>query len=142
MQLVQRIAAMLVFVLGTSEALAAEPLPPPLPSPVPPVPSGLPERYETTTIYEPPPAAPGQQHWIAVNLLGGQPSLVRVGVKVWPRENNSLWLEAYSGSVLWDYVYGFGLRVQHTAWGFANGDSVLVSPGLGLHVLPDWYADL
>src|SRR5436305_10719652 len=39
-----------------------------------------------------PAAAPGQQHWVAINLALGQPSAARVAVKVLPRENGSLWL--------------------------------------------------
>jgi hypothetical protein len=151
---IRRFAVLASMLLSTTVTFG-QPLPPPLPPatgwpqplptsagqpPAPPVPSGLPERFET--VYEPPPSAPGQQHWIALNLVGGQPSVARIGVKIWPRENNSLWIEAYTGSALWDYMYGFGFRVQHTAWGFTNGDSIFVSPGLGLQVLPDWYADL
>ncbi len=146
------LAAVVILLSVASLAPAQAPpggWPPPLPisagpPPAPPIADGLPPRYETVAVYEeqPPAQAPGQQHWFALNLLGGQPSAVRVGVKVWSRPNNSLWLEAYTGSVLWDYMYGFGVRLQHTAWAFGNGDSILVSPGLGLHVLPDWYADV
>ena len=132
---------------AAQELLPAQPpdasrLYPPLtagPPPAPPIDYGLPVQ-----VVEAPPlpaVAPGQQHWIAVNLVGGQPSVARVGVKVWARENNSLWLEAYAGSALFDFMYGFGARVQHTAWAFRNGDSIMVGPGLGLQILPDWYAD-
>lgn len=109
------------------------------PAPAPPIDYGVPVRViEAPPL---PPAAPGQQHWISVNLVGGQPSVARVGVKVWARENNSLWLEAYAGSALFDFMYGFGGRMQHTAWAFSNGDAIMVGPGLGLQILPDWYAD-
>ena len=109
--------------------------------PAPPVADYLPARPVEDSPVTPPQAA-GQQHWISVNVLGGQPTAVRVGVKVWARENNSLWLEAYTGSALYDFMYGFGARVQHTAWSFANGDTIMVGPGLGGMVLPEWYADL
>ncbi|MDB5306400.1 MAG: hypothetical protein JWO38_602 [Gemmataceae bacterium] len=111
------------------------------PPPAPPITDYLPVR-----VVEAPPSAPdrapGQQHWVSVNLLGGQPSAVRAGVKVWARENNSLWLEAYTGSALYDYAYGFGARVQHTTWSFGTGDTIMVGPGVGGQVLPEWYADL
>lgn len=109
------------------------------PPPAPPVPDGVPVRVVEVVEFPPEPPT-GQQHWASVNLIGGQPSAVRVGVKVWPRANNSVWLEAYSGSALYDAMYGFGVRIQHTAWTFGNGDSVLISPGFGVHILPDWYA--
>jgi len=136
------------LLIGPSVAVAQQPpaggWPAPLPitagpPPVPPVPDGVPVRV--IEVVDLPPQLPdGQQHWASVNLIGGQPSAVRVGVRVWPRANNSVWLEAYSGSALFDAMYGFGVRVQHTAWTFGNGDSVLISPGLGVHILPDWYA--
>jgi hypothetical protein len=111
-----------------NQAQAAEPPPAAVAAPVAPV--------QVVESFEP----PGQQHWLAINFALGQPSYGRVGVKVWDRPNNSLWLEAYGGSSLYDAMYGFGARVQHTAWSFGNGDSVMLSPGLGLHILPDWYA--
>src|SRR5690242_6785067 len=61
------------------------------------IPTGLPERM--IPVLETPPTL-GQQHWVAVNLGIFQPFTGRVGVKVWPRANNSVWLEAYGGSVL------------------------------------------
>ena len=102
-----------------------------------PIPTGLPERM--IPVAELPPPTLGQQHWVSVNLGIFQPFTGRVGVKVWPRPNNSVWLEAYGGSVLFDAMYGFGVRVQHTAYDFGHGDQLMVSPGLGVHILPSWY---
>lgn len=65
-----------------------------------------------------------------------QPFAGRLGVKVWSRENNSVWFEASLGSVLFDFMVGFGARVQHTAHVFGNGDRFMVAPGLGVHILP------
>ena len=86
------------------------------------------------------PSSGGQQHRFALNFALGQPSVARVGLKVLDRENNSVWLEAYGGSAIFDVMYGFGARLQHTAWNLGNGDSFMVSPGLGVQILPDWYA--
>lgn len=103
------------------------------------MPDGVPVRViDVFDANMPPPG--GQQHWLSVNFALGQPSIGRVGVKVLSRENNSLWLEAYGGSALYDGMYGFGARLQHTAWTLGNGDSFFISPGLGVHILPDWYA--
>lgn len=90
---------------------------------------------------EPPRTLNGQQHWIAVNFGVGQPSAARLGVKVLARENNSLWLEVYGGSALFNGMYGFGARIQHTALTLGNGDNFFISPGLGTHILPNWYDD-
>jgi hypothetical protein len=86
----------------------------------------------------PPPAA-GQQHWVSLNLCVFQPFVGRVGLKVWPRANNSVWLEAYGGSVLFDAMYGFGVRVQHTLLEFCGHDRIMLSPGLGVHIVPHRY---
>lgn len=104
----------------------------------PPVPTGLPERYEATPLPEPPPAAAGQQHWVALNLSILQPMVGRVQLKVWPRPNNSIWLEAYGGSELFDVMYGFGVRMMHTAKVGRHGDVLMTSPGIGLHIIPNW----
>lgn len=140
------VAAVLLLILSASATVAqppAEGWPSPLPitvgqPPVPPVADGLPPRVVEYVEYAPEQAA-GQQHWVALNLMLGQPSTGRVGVKVLARPNTSLWLEAYGGSALFDSMYGFGVRLQHTAWTVGNGDSIMVSPGLGVHILPDWY---
>ena len=66
-------------------------------------------------------AAAGQQHWVAINLGVFQPTTARIAVKVWPRPQNSVWVEAYLGSALFDFMYGFGVRMQHTARTFRNG---------------------
>jgi hypothetical protein len=105
-------------------------------SPSSPIPTGLPERTVLAEEYEP--AAGGQQHWVSFNFGILQPFTGRVGVKVWSRPNNSLWLEAYGGSVLFDGMYGFGVRVQHTVRDFGTSDHLMVSPGLGVHILPQW----
>jgi len=86
-----------------------------------------------------PTPAPGQQHWVAVNLIAGQPFAARVMVKVLPRENDSIWVEAYGGSALFDGMYGFGVRLQHTVWANDRGSRIMVAPGLGVHVMPDWW---
>jgi hypothetical protein len=107
------------------------------PAPCGPIPTGLPERT-VLAVECPPPSTGGQQHWVSFNLGILQPFTGRVGVKVWPRENNSVWLEAYGGSVLFDAMYGFGVRVQHTARTFGDRDSLMVSPGIGVHIVPGW----
>jgi hypothetical protein len=141
-----RSAASLSFLLVACTPVFAQPpaggWPSPLPvtvgpPPVPPVTDGLPPWVVEYVEYAPERAA-GQQHWVALNLMLGQPSVARLGVKVWDRPNNSIWLETYGGSALFDGMYGFGVRLQHTAWTFGNGDSILVAPGLGVHILPDW----
>jgi hypothetical protein len=86
------------------------------------------------------PSLDGQQHRFAVNFALGQPSIARLGVKVWDRPNNSLWLEGYGGGALYDAMYGFGARIQHRVGTLGNGDSFFISPGLGVHIFPDWYA--
>jgi hypothetical protein len=108
--------------------------------PVPPSPisTGLPERMVLAG--ECPPSTLGQQHWVSINLGIFQPFTGRLGVKVWSRPNNSVWLEAYGGSVLFEAMYGFGVRVQHTAREFGDRDRLMVSPGLGIHIVPSWQA--
>ena len=108
------------------------------PLPAPPIADGVPVRV-VEVLELPQRALGGQQHWVALNLALGQPSVGRVAVKVLPRENDSLWIEAYGGSALFDSMYGFGLRLQHTAWSVGNGDTLFISPGLGVHILPEWY---
>lgn len=95
---------------------------------------------DVLTAPAPAPAAArgGQQHWVSLNLGSLQPTTARLGVKVWDRPNGSLWLEVYGGSVLVDAMYGFGARMPFTVKEFAGGDQVLVAPGVGAHVLPDW----
>ncbi len=106
--------------------------------PAPPVADGVPVRV-VEVLELPPRALSGQQHWVALSLALGQPSVGRMAVKVLSRENDSLWLEAYGGSALFDTMYGFGIRLQHTALTLGNGDSFFISPGLGVHILPEWY---
>lgn len=105
------------------------------PPPGPPVPDGLPPRGPPPDPC-PPPAAVGQQHWVAVQTSILQPTVARLQVKVWPRPNNSLWAEVYAGSVLFDALYGAGVRVMHTARTNDRGDALLLNPGLGVHVIP------
>lgn len=117
--------------------------PPPVVAPPSPIPTGLPERTEV--VYELPPlpasvAAPGQQHWVSLNLTVLQPFTGRVAVKVLPRAQNSIWLEAFIGSVLFERMYGFGVRMQHTLLEFAGRDRVMFSPGVGVQILPTWTA--
>ena len=117
--------------------------PPAVVAPPNPIPTGLPER--PAVVYELPPISPplvagGQQHWVSVNLCVFQPFAGRLAVKVWPRVNNSLWLEAYYGSVLFDFMYGFGVRLQHTLFDFGGNDRIMLSPGLGVQILPNWLA--
>jgi hypothetical protein len=145
------VAVVLVLGLMPGRGVAQDPQPPAAGWPYPPeftrptpgaaVPVALAERVVVIEELPPAPAvAPGQQHWVAVNLSVLQPSLGRVQVKVWPRPNNSVWAEVYGGSVLFDGMYGFGARVQHSAWCPGNADVVMVSPGLGLHIVPHWYS--
>jgi hypothetical protein len=107
-----------------------------------PIPTGLPER--TVMVDELPPVspemAPGQQHWVSLNLGVFQPFAARIGVKVWERPQNSLWIEAFGGSELYNGMYGFGIRMQHTLWSFGNSDQLMIAPGFGAHILPDWDA--
>lgn len=109
-----------------------------IPVPQGPIHNGLPERMVLAT--ECTPSTLGQQHWVSLNLGIFQPFTGRLGVKVWSRPNNSVWLEAYGGSVLFDAMYGFGVRVQHTAKEFGDRDRLMVSPGLGIHIIPKWQA--
>ncbi len=83
------------------------------------------------------PAKSGQQHWVSLGITTLQPFTTRVGVKVWDRPNGSLWLEAYGGSELFNWMYGGGARMQFTAKEFGNGDQLMIAPGLGAHVLPN-----
>ena len=117
------------------QALLSEYVPVPQSSPIP---TGLPER--TVLAVDCDPTALGQQHWVSVNLGIFQPFVGRVGVKVWSRPNNSVWLEAYGGSVLFDAMYGFGIRMQHTVHDFGSSDHLMLSPGIGVHIIPSWYA--
>src|SRR5688572_1485587 len=102
---------LLASLITCSTAPAADPVggwPSPLPITVgqpaePPVDDGVPV-FPRATGHIPPPE--GQQHWFSLNFALGQPSIGRVGVKVLDRENNSLWLEAYGGSALYDGMYG------------------------------------
>ena len=105
-----------------------------------PVPSGLPEQIVIADPAPPRLQELGQQHWVSLNLSVLQPLTARIGVKVLPRPNNSVWLETYIGSELVDFMYGFGVRVQHTSYTNGRGDALMVSPGFGLHILPSWYA--
>ncbi len=135
----------LALLVALTPGVAAGQAPPP-----PPPPPAL--EVPAVGVVEPPPPDPlatlagqpapatGQRHWVAVNLTTLQPFTGRVQFKVWPRPNDSLWLEAYAGSVLFDGMYGFGGRVQHTAWDSRNRDVITVGPGLGVHILPHWEA--
>jgi hypothetical protein len=127
---------------------AVDPIPPPA-NPQPPAPLAEVPRPNGYPNYVPDPGVraeelpplpdeAGQQHWVSVNLCVLQPFVGRIAVKVWPRANNSLWVEAYAGSVLFDLMYGFGVRVQHTALEFGRGDRLMVSPGVGVHIIPQW----
>jgi len=106
--------------------------------PTSPFTTGLPER---TVLAEEVSSVPGQQHWVSVNLSVFQPFVGRVGVKVWPRAQNSLWVEAYAGSVLVHTMYGFGVRMQHTVWTSRTSNRLMISPALGVHILPNWDAE-
>lgn len=101
-------------------------------------PTYAPERLAPLEELPPPPRAEGQQHWVSLNLSVLQPFAGRLGVKVWSRPNNSVWLEVSLGSVLFDFMVGLGVRVQHTKRAFGSGDRLMVSPGLGVHVLPSY----
>jgi hypothetical protein len=81
-----------------------------------------------------------QQHWVAFNLLAIQPTAARVQVKVWDRPQNSLWIEAFGGAAIASGMYGFGVRMQHTASGGRNGDALFFSPGAGMHIIPNYTA--
>lgn len=116
------------------------PGPPPsefAPAPAGLIPDGLPVR--TIRVIDRP-ADPGQQHWVSVNLGVLQPFMARVGVKVRPHPRNSVWLEAFAGSSLFNQAYGFGVRLQHSARMSAGGNRLMVAPGLGVHILPHWDA--
>jgi hypothetical protein len=101
-----------------------------------PIPSGLPDRSRLRDREK----EPGQQHWVSMSLGVFQPFAARIGVKVWPRPQNSVWLEAYAGSVLFEVMYGFGVRVQRTAWESGN-KRLMVAPGFGVHVVPSWLVE-
>jgi hypothetical protein len=104
------------------------------PPPAEPEPPGA-----TEILIDPPPTRrPGQDHWVSLNLTTLQPFTGRLGLKVWPRDNGSLWLEAYGGSVLFAAMYGFGARLQYTALGTEHGDRLMVAPGFGAHILPQY----
>lgn len=125
--------------LATVEPAPPPPLPPAGGAEVPQpggFPTYAPERPAPAESLPPCPCDNGQQHWVSLNLSVLQPFVGRIGVKVWPRPNNSVWLEVYAGSVLFDVMVGVGVRIQHTALTFGNGDRLMVSPGLGVHVLP------
>lgn len=135
-------AALLATAAVAQEPAPVWPSPLPISAGQPPaavVPSGLPERPPEAPVPEPRCEAPGQQHWVSLNLSVLQPFVGRVGVKVWRRPNDSIWVEGYGGSVLFDVMYGFGVRLQHTARTNSKGDALMLAPGLGVHVIPDWY---
>ena len=123
-----------------TQPLPAVPPPVYVPAPAPtPLPTYLPER--TVAVEEVagrPDAAPGQQHWVSANLGVFQPFTARVAVKVVPRPQNSIWVEAFAGSALFDAMYGFGVRVQHTVRAGSSSNRLMVAPGFGVHILPDW----
>ena len=123
--------------ITTVQAVAPAPLPLTAgPPPAPPIPTGLPERPAAEPVPELPDELPGQQHWVAINITTLQPFTGRVQVKVRSRPNNSIWLEAYLGSVLFDVMYGGGVRLMHTAKVWPRGDVLMASPGLGVHMIP------
>lgn len=121
-------------------AVAPVPQPPPaaeyVVEPDGPILSGLPARTRLRDREK----EPGQQHWVSMSLGVFQPFAARIGVKVWPRPQNSVWLEAYAGSVLFEAMYGFGVRAQHTVWASGN-KRLMVAPGVGAHVVPYWSAE-
>ncbi len=128
-------ALLLVPTLALGQA-AVTTLPPPAPpSPVIGVVEVPPSDPLLTLAGDPAPRG-GQQFGYAVSLVGGQPTVIRVAAKVLPRENNSVWLEAYFGPVLLETMYGFGARIQHTGREFGNGDRIMFAPGLGVQILP------
>lgn len=134
-------AVALLHVAAFAQEPAAWPSPLPITAgepPAPVVPSGVPELAPPPPIPEVRLQEPGQQHWVSLNLSIFQPTIGRVGVKVWPRPQGSLWLEAYGGSVLFDTMYGFGVRLQYTAKTNSRGDALMLAPGLGVHIVPVW----
>jgi len=114
------------------------PTPPPVPATdvlAPPETRG--DAVPAADVLSGPPAKTGQQHWVTLGITTLQPFTARVGVKVWDRPNGSLWLEAYGGSELFDWMYGGGARMQFTAKEFGHGDQIMIAPGFGAHVLPN-----
>jgi hypothetical protein len=81
-------------------------------------------------------SAPGQQHWVGVNLSLFQPTVARLQVAVAHRPACTWLAEVYAGSELVDFMAGGGVRVQFTVSANARGDALLVSPGIGVHFLP------
>lgn len=111
-----------------------------VPATADPPPAEPPPPGATEILVDPPPTRrPGQDHWVSLNLTTLQPFTGRVGLKVWPRENGSLWLEAYGGSVLFAGMYGFGARLQYTALGTEHRDRLMIGPGFGAHIIPQYH---
>ncbi|MBY0230009.1 MAG: hypothetical protein K2W96_12065 [Gemmataceae bacterium] len=79
----------------------------------------------------------GQQHWVAVHLSLFQPTQLRVQATVARGERASLAVEAFGGSELVEFMYGFGGRLLWTALHDGVDDALMVSPGLGVHFLPE-----
>jgi hypothetical protein len=86
-----------------------------------------------------------QQHWLALNLVVGQPIEARLQAAVWHRPTRTWLAELYTGAELADLMFGGGGRVQFTAASNERSDALLISPGLGVHVFPrhggNWFQD-
>lgn len=81
--------------------------------------------------------AVGQDHWVAVNLSLLQPTQLRLQASVLRGERRSFAVEAFGGSELVEGMYGFGGRLLWTALHDGIDDALMISPGLGVHFLPE-----
>jgi hypothetical protein len=79
---------------------------------------------------------PGQQHLIGINLSIFQPTELRLQVAVSHQPTCTWLVEVFAGSELFDLMAGGGVRLQFTRDGNSRGDAFLLSPGLGIHVVP------
>jgi hypothetical protein len=80
-----------------------------------------------------------QQHHMALNLAIFQPTEFRIQLAVCHQPSCTWLAEVFVGSELFDFLAGGGVRVQFTAASNSRGDALLLSPGLGIHVLPNSY---
>src|SRR5262249_6619356 len=84
----------------------------------------------------PPKPRVGQQHWFATHLSLLQPTTATLQLTLFRKGDVSYAAEVYAGSVLFEAMYGGGGRAIWTAADDGDADALLISPGVGVHILP------
>jgi hypothetical protein len=98
------------------------------------IPPPLPAVSATAVLADPPRC--GQSHWVNVNLSLFQPTIARLQVGFHHNGHRTWIAEVYAGSVLFEGMYGGGMRVAWTVHSSRHKDALMIAPGVGVHILP------